>query len=110
MGKITNQVIKLAMQTVSKDVRLPKCVRDGIVKIKSNTEKIPTAEEFIEKYRKVKLSGEEYKAESILIEFAKLHVEAALKNASEKISDKKGKYIMPNKEFILISYPLENIK
>lgn len=46
----------------------------------------------------------------VMIEFAKMHVEAALKNASEKISDKKGKYIMPNKEFILISYPLENIK
>ena len=29
---ITTQVVRLAMKIVSKDVRKPKCVRDGIVK------------------------------------------------------------------------------
>lgn len=29
---ITTQVVRLAMKIVSKDVRKPKCVRDGIIK------------------------------------------------------------------------------
>jgi hypothetical protein len=62
---------------------------------------VPTAEEILNKH---------LVPANAMIEFAKLHVEAALKNASEKISDKKGKYIMPNKEFILISYSLDKIK
>lgn len=53
---------------------------------------LPTAEEFIEKYRKIKLSGEEYKAEDILIEFAKLHVQSALENAAENVMIKKEYY------------------
>jgi hypothetical protein len=45
---------------------------------------------------------------SIMIEFAKLHVEAALKVASESESDGTfGRMIYPNS--ILTCYPLENI-
>ena len=72
-------------------------------------EKIPTAEEFLDLQHKT-VTSTKFDIRQVMIEFATLHVEAALKNASEKISDKKGKYIMPNKEFILISYPPENIK
>ena len=70
-------------------------------------EKIITAEQFLKENNVVGMTD---LLTPMMIEFAKLHVEAALKVASEKISDKKGKYIMPNKEFILISYPLNNIK
>ena len=87
-------------------------------------EKILTAEEFIQDYLDVDCDFMESIREQLdncsgfsfdnipdlMAQFAKYHVTAALKNASEKISDKKGKYIMPNKEFILISYPLENIE
>ena len=51
-----------------------------------------------------------------MIEFAKLHVEAALKHASEKaeLSNKpkfSGDYnLVVDEESILNSYPLENIK
>ena len=74
-------------------------------------EKIPTAEEIYQEITSRPVFDKyNPNIKKAMIEFAKLHVEAALKNASEKISDKKGKYIMPNKEFILISYPLNNIK
>lgn len=81
---------------------------------------IPTAEEFM----KIPYShgNEKYR----LIEFAKLHVEAALKEASEKsfaestssnISSKDNKLtcihlgrVYVNKESILNAYPLTNIK
>ena len=76
---------------------------------------LPTAEEIIAKIVKFESTNDTiectvYSLSQLMIEFAKMHVTAALKNASEKISDKNGKYIMPNKEFILISYPLEKIK
>lgn len=66
--------------------------------------KIPTAEEFILQYElgntgKVDIED----SREALIEFAKLHVKAALKAASEAaFSD--SKYDVEN------SYPLENIK
>ena len=53
------------------------------------------------------------------IEFAKLHVEAALKTASENAEtdyelgnpfDPNSRYEIVNKESILNAYPLENIK
>ena len=62
-------------------------------------------------------------AKSAMIEFAKLHVEAALKAASEKAKTFKNDevmggdgrylrhgYIDVDKESILSAYPLENIK
>ena len=70
--------------------------------------KIPTAEEFFNQY-----GG--YTREEMLIrarEFAKLHVKAALKEASEK-AEWKG-YTLAAVEIcdysILDAYPLENIK
>jgi hypothetical protein len=47
-----------------------------------------------------------------MIEFAKIHVETALKEASQKAECKEfmtGSYVV-NKESILNSYPLTNIK
>lgn len=95
-------------------------------------EKIPTAEEFIKNLDKD--GGEAWTEGSDtlalgLIEFAKLHVEAALKEASEKASaygegsslsthDSNFFYtfaghigkIKMNKDSILKAYPLTNIK
>lgn len=53
--------------------------------------------------------------EEFMIEFAKLHVEAALKEASEKaeLEGDEGSifdYISVDKDSILNAYPLENIK
>lgn len=71
-------------------------------------EKIPTAEEFNNDIRYVTYSLDEK-----LITFAKLHVEAALKEASEKKTD--GMLVVPlfneyQRDTILNSYSLENIK
>jgi hypothetical protein len=72
------------------------------------TDKIPTAREFYDSH---------YSDDCviIMIEFAKLHVEVALKAASEKAdldcdeeSDDNG--ISVNKDSILKAYPLTNIK
>ena len=69
-------------------------------------EKIPTAEEFLiindDKDFRLSMSGT-YVSE-MMIEFAKLHVEAALKEASEKFDH------YSNKNAILGSYSLDNIK
>lgn len=77
-------------------------------------EKIPTVEEFLPKNSNGMYSRNE--VETAMIEFAKLHVEAALKAASEG-QIKKDIYMMTEhgesmnwKESILNSYPLENIK
>lgn len=72
--------------------------------------KIPTVEEFqknysIEYYDEGGYQGiEEKEVSKMLIEFAKLHVEVALKEASF-ISSKTD-----NPKYILNAYPLENIK
>ena len=68
-----------------------------------------TAEEFLNDIKNITYSNEEK-----LIIFAKLHVEAALKEASEKATikydhfDDMAAYI--NESSILNSYPLTNIK
>lgn len=81
-----------------------------------------TAEEIILKQGVTKspISGiETYlkgNAKSAMIEFAKLHVEAALKAASENAEAiaepdyRGGEWYLVNKESILNAYPLENIK
>ncbi len=74
--------------------------------------KIPTAKEFIE------MNSENHSLidiEGIMIEFAKLHAEAALKVAANSVEikdyDVHGQYSPSvNEESILNSYPLENIK
>ena len=76
-------------------------------------EKIPTAEDIFFRNAGKTINQEEYSA---MIEFAKMHVEQALKEASEG-QIKKDIYMMAEygesmnwKESILNSYPLENIK
>jgi hypothetical protein len=72
-------------------------------------EKIPTAEEYANSiYQEYPVSKEIHE---LMIEFTKLHVEAALKEASKKSKAKEGQitdYKLTNS--ILNSYPLENIK
>ena len=71
--------------------------------------KIPTAEEFLETDKDWNRTTAQ-----MMIEFAKLHVEAALKEAEKETVKHISKTIlelnMYNKNSILKSYPLENIK
>lgn len=84
---------------------------------------LPTAEEFMLTNLQ---SMDQTEVENAMIEFAKVHVQAALESASEKsnllLTDKKGNtkttggydaygsIATVNKQSILNSYPLENIK
>jgi len=81
--------------------------------------KIPTAEEFLKQVSpndefglRIDLGNSKKHIYEIMCRFAKLHVEAALKEASNVLSvDNDGDYINhPTKELIIKSYPLENIK
>lgn len=81
--------------------------------------KIPTAEEFFDSYFKSKtMTGAQLgSVKSAMIEFTKIHVEQALKDASENIkndsyydSDSKDHYDSVLKPKILNSYPLDKIK
>jgi hypothetical protein len=88
----------------------------------NNMEKIPTAEEFIQEAQRN--PGKGWTARKTMIEFAKLHVEAALKEASEAATINKNKGQVTGREFgnvtngsysinqpsILNSYPLDKIK
>ena len=80
--------------------------------------KIPTAEEFLNK-KKYPLFNENgglgiHYVKEAMIEFAKLHVEAALKEAEKETIKYISKTIielnMYNKNSILNAYPLTNIK
>ena len=88
-------------------------------------EKIPTAKELIETdYYHLHLDTDSIclgSIETAMIEFARIHVEAALKEASQKakiterkkVIDNTGGYVrIPTiyKKHILNAYPLENIK
>ena len=86
-----------------------------------NTNKIPTAEEFLDNFLNkyaIPWSPEIDKVygciNTAMIEFAKLHVEAALKEAEKETVKHISKTIlelnMYNKNSILNAYPLENIK
>jgi hypothetical protein len=73
---------------------------------------IPTAEEFLKEAQSNPSKG--WTAHKLMIEFAKLHVEAALKDALESIpclgsSSDIATYEEVEYE-VLNSYPLENIK
>lgn len=80
--------------------------------------KIPTANELFEQYHGFEADSSSRDIISLMVEFAKLHVEAALKEASEKVSLtdfayeflQEGAADAIDKETILNSYPLENIK
>ena len=90
-------------------------------------EKIPTAEEFLEQYLRgdrvhddINRVVDEDDAIEAMIEFAKLHVEAALKAASEKAlmeedwvwngEEENRVYTGVDKDSILNSYSLDKIK
>ena len=66
-------------------------------------EKTPTAEEFLNHQEKT-VTHFEFDIRDVMIKFAKLHVEAALKSASE------ATLLYNFKEEIINSYPLENIE
>lgn len=70
--------------------------------------KMPTAEEFLKS--KNYFDSDEY--EDLIIEFAKLHVEAALKSASEKATYSGFNFasIEIDEDSILNAYPLDWIK
>ena len=75
-----------------------------------STHILPTAEEFFMKFKHTHSPVNHHLA---LIEFAKLHIEAALKEAAEQAEiendwdNQKGNI---SKDSILNSYPLTNIK
>jgi hypothetical protein len=93
-------------------------------------DKIPSAEEWLSNHKELSSYDvayhdeggyqgvDENKLYKIMIEFAKLHVEAALKAASEKVSltDFAYEFLQEgaddaiDKETILNAYPLDNIK
>lgn len=63
---------------------------------------IPTAEEFLNDIKNITYSQEE-----MMIEFAKLHVEAALQSAADNYSEGPSDVV---EKLILSSYPENNIK
>lgn len=80
---------------------------------------IPTAEEILELHYNMDKDEDghpvyyDWSAQDAMIEFAKLHVEAALKEASKKVivnNYRDEGRIKINKNSILGAYPLENIK
>ena len=79
-------------------------------------EKIPTAEEIIDKMVKFASVNDTinctvYSLSQVMIEFAKMHVETALYIASERadLTDN-GRFPYVDKDSILNSYSLDNIK
>lgn len=107
----THEIVQEAMRIVSKDVIPPKYVRD--------MSKIPIAEELSKKYTRLRSTVALKDLSDFAIEFAKLHVEAALKEASEKAHhyhvatwkcEPKGLQPEVNKDSILNAYSLNNIK
>jgi len=89
--------------------------------------KTPTARQILNKYKSRDLGLFNKDIEEAMIEFGKLHVEAALKAAAEKAITEKPKeqtqpitwnnvspddynYFDVDKDSILNAYPLENIK
>ena len=97
------------MHNVTTKIKLTKQIMEN---------KIPTAKEFIE------INSENYSLidiEGIMIEFTKLHVESALKEASNKALLKdEGRYVLGDEDWhedlvvdkksILNAYPLTNVK
>jgi UDP-N-acetylglucosamine 2-epimerase len=71
-------------------------------------EKIPTAKELFDKMLS---DNDEVTSTEMMIEFAKLHVEAALKEATKSLPyDDKMNQSLLDSMAILNSYPLSNIK
>jgi hypothetical protein len=73
---------------------------------------LPTAEEFLESQHEI-VPSIEFDIRQVMIEFAKLHVKQALKEASEDAHTKDVPYtndVEVDKDSILNAYLLENIK
>jgi len=83
-------------------------------------EKIPTAEEVIAKIVKFESTTDTiectvYSLSQLMIEFSKLHVEAALKDVGQKLNTALDDHLMLEENVCSIleninSYPVENIK
>ncbi len=74
---------------------------------------IPTAEEFSKNYTRLRSAMALEDITNMLTSFAALHVQAALKEASEKatcMNEDPFYSDMIDKDSILNTYPLENIK
>jgi hypothetical protein len=81
--------------------------------------KMPTAEEFLNTFNRKVNDTLEQGVQEAMIEFAKLHVEAALKAAAtngevkEELGnpyDTESKYYVVDEQSIIKAYPLTNIK
>jgi hypothetical protein len=83
--------------------------------------KIPTTEELLKDFNKVQFNNDKTYYDDYIIKFAKhvakLHVEAALKAASENsfiymltATDDSARFPVIDEDSILNAYPLENIK
>ena len=88
-----------------------------LLKNLNNMEEIPTAEEYLtisNEFEVLETRKQEEVVTKTMIEFAKLHVEAALKEAEKETVKHISKTIlelnMYNKDSILNAYTLENIK
>ena len=77
-------------------------------------EQLPTAEEFLQQEQFYAVtSGDEYEIAQAMIEFAKLHVQAALESASKNgrtRTNDESTSIIVDSDTILNAYPLDNIK
>lgn len=73
---------------------------------------VPTAEEIFYSKEFSKNSSLEFEdVENLMIEFAKMHVEEALKEAYEKAGlEYYGDEVCYDKDSIITAYPLENVK
>jgi hypothetical protein len=76
-------------------------------------EKMPTAEEFLKEAQSNPSKG--WTTRKVMIEFAKLHVEQALKDLEQKLNTALDDHLMLEENVCSIleninSYPLENIK
>ena len=74
---------------------------------------IQSAEEFLKNFHRQETHTLEEGVQEAMIEFAKLHVEAALKSAAFGAYTKDVKFtedVEVDQESILNAYPLENIK
>lgn len=91
-----------------------------LLKNLDNMSKILTAEEFQNSDYLFKTYGRELFVDELMIEFTKLHVEEALKQASENFKmkikedvydlDMNDDWMEVDKNSILNAYPLKNIK
>lgn len=101
----THEIVQEAMRIVSKDVIPPKYVRD--------MNEIPIAEELSKKYTRLRSTVALKDLSDFAIEFAKLHVEAAIKECIECAPSGSSTDTVSYEdvvEALTDCYPLNNIK